>query len=152
NTYTFEMMMQDRKALQAGTSHYLGQNFSKVFNIRFNTKDGGIDYGYTTSWAITTRLIGAIIMAHGDDDGLRLPPRISPYHAVIIPILTKPEREQDIMNYAKNMKAQLEKISFYGRPFQVHIDTRDLRGGEKNWDWIKKGVPLRIEVGARDVD
>ncbi len=152
NTYCLEAMMQDRKALQAGTSHYLGQNFSKAFNIRFDTKDGGLDYGYTTSWGVTTRLIGALIMCHSDDDGLRLPPKVAPYHAVIVPILNKPERAQEVLAYAEKLKAELAKESFEGRHIVAHIDARDLRGGEKNWEWIKKGVPLRIEVGARDLD
>ncbi len=152
NTYCLEAMMQDRKALQAGTSHYLGQNFSKAFNIRFDTKDGGLDYGYTTSWGVTTRLIGALIMTHSDDDGLRLPPKIAPYHAVIIPILNKPERAEEVLAYAKKLQKELATHEFEGRKLCLHIDTRDLRGGEKNWEWIKKGVPLRIEVGARDLD
>lgn len=152
NTYTIEMMMQDRKALQAGTSHYLGQNFAKAFNIRFNNKDAILEYGYTTSWGVTTRLIGALIMTHSDDDGLRLPPRVAPYHAVIIPVLNKPERTADVLAFADTLKKELEKKSFAGRNLAIHIDTRDLRGGEKNWDWIKKGVPLRIEIGPRDVD
>lgn len=152
NTYTIEAMMQDRKALQAGTSHYLGQNFSKVFNIRFNTKDAKLEYGYTTSWGITTRLIGALIMTHSDDDGLRLPPRVAPYHAVIIPIVNKPERAADVLAYANKLKAELAAHTFAGRSIVCHIDSRDLRGGEKNWEWIKKGVPLRIEVGPRDLD
>jgi prolyl-tRNA synthetase len=152
NTYTIEAMMQDKKALQAGTSHYLGQNFSKAFNIRFNNKDSQLEYGYTTSWGITTRLIGALIMTHSDDDGLRLPPRVAPYHAVIIPILNKPEKANEVLAYAAKLKEELSRHSFFGRSLAVHIDNRDLRGGEKNWEWIKKGVPLRIEVGPRDID
>lgn len=152
NTYCFEAMMQDRKALQAGTSHYLGQNFSKAFDIRFDTKEGGLEYGYTTSWGVTTRLIGALIMSHSDDDGLRLPPKVAPYHVVIIPVLNKPERAQEVLAYAEQLKKELASCSFGSRAIVSHIDTRDLRGGEKTWEWIKKGVPLRIEVGPRDVD
>jgi prolyl-tRNA synthetase len=152
NTYCLEAMMQDKKALQAGTSHYLGQNFSKAFNIRFDTKDGGLDYGYTTSWGVTTRLIGALIMTHSDDDGLRLPPKIAPYHAVIIPILNKPERAGEVLAYAESIKKKLAEHTFEGRPITCHIDSRDLGGGEKKWEWVKKGVPLRIEVGPRDLD
>lgn len=152
STYTFEMMMQDRKALQAGTSHYMGQNFAKAFNIRFNTKEATLEYGYTTSWGTTTRLIGALIMSHGDDDGLRLPPRISPYHVVIIPIIPKPEKEAEVLAFAEKIKADLATLSFHGRPLAIHIDKRDMRGGEKAWEWIKKGIPLRIEVGPRDVE
>ena len=152
STYTFEMMMQDRKALQAGTSHYMGQNFAKAFNIRFNTKEEKLEYGYTSSFGSTTRLVGSIIMTHGDDDGLRLPPRISPYHVVIIPIIPKPEKEAEVLAYVEKIKAELATQSFCGRPLAIHIDKRDMRGGEKNWEWIKKGVPLRIEVGPRDVE
>ncbi|MCE5294144.1 MAG: proline--tRNA ligase [Chlamydiales bacterium] len=152
NTYCIEAMMQDRKALQGATSHYLGQNFSKAFNIQFDTKDGGLDHGYTTSWGITTRLIGALIMTHSDDDGLRLPPRIAPHHIVIIPILNKPERADEVLAYAEKLKKDLANHAYAGRPITCHIDKRDLRGGEKSWEWIKKGVPLRIEVGPRDVD
>jgi len=152
STYTFEMMMQDRKALQAGTSHYMGQNFAKAFDIRFNAKDEKLEYGYTSSFGSTTRLVGSIIMTHGDDDGLRLPPRISPYHVVIVPIIPKPEKEAEVLAYAEKIKAELMGKSFYDRPLAIHIDKRDMRGGEKNWEWIKKGVPLRIEVGPRDVE
>ena len=152
NTYTVETMMQDKKALQAGTSHYLGQNFSKAFNIRFNNKDENLEYGYTTSWGVTTRLIGALIMTHSDDDGLCLPPKVAPYHAVIIPVLSKPERAADIVAYAEAIQKELAAFCYAGRPLALHIDSRDIRGGEKNWEWIKKGVPLRIEVGPRDVD
>jgi prolyl-tRNA synthetase len=152
NTFTLEAMMQDRKALQNGTSHYLGQNFSKAFNIRFNTKDGGLDYGYTTSFGLTTRVIGSVIMTHGDDDGLRLPPRVSPYHAVIVPIIPKEEKRAEVLAYAEKIRSKLQEATFHGRKLCVHIDARDLRGGEKNWEWIKKGVPLRIEIGPRDVE
>ena len=151
NTYCIEAMMQDRKALQAGTSHYLGQNFSKAFNIRFNNKEATLEYGYTTSWGVTTRLIGALIMTHSDDDGLRLPPEIAPYHAVIIPILKSPNMRRSSCLCRTSLKQSLPH-SFDGRPITCHIDKRDIRGGEKSWEWIKKGVPLRIEVGPRDVD
>jgi prolyl-tRNA synthetase len=150
-TYTFEAMMQDRKAIQSGTSHYLGQNFSKAFDIRFLNRQGEQEYAYTTSWAITTRLIGALIMTHGDDDGLRLPPRIAPRHIVIIPFLTKPELEHDVLSYCESLSKELQKFDYHGQPLQVIIDKKDIRGGEKNWNWIKKGIPLRIEVGPRDI-
>jgi prolyl-tRNA synthetase len=152
STYTLEAMTQDRKALQMGTSHYLGQNFAKASNIKFSNKDGQIEYGYTTSWGITTRMIGAMIMCHGDDDGLRLPPRIAPKQVVILPVIPKPELEKDILAYAEKIAAELRNTQFYDEPISVHIDKRDKRGGEKNWEWIKKGVPLRIEVGPRDME
>ncbi len=152
STYTLEMMMQDRKALQGGTSHYLGQNFAKASNIRFSNKDGQIDYGYTTSWGMTTRLIGGIIMCHGDDDGLRIPPRIAAKQVVIIPVIPKPEMEKAIFAYADRIAESIRAEQFHGKAVSVFVDKRDKRGGEKNWEWIKKGVPLRIEVGPRDLE
>ena len=152
NTYTLEIMMQDRKALQACTSHYLGQNFSKASNIRFANREGDLEYAYTTSWGMTTRLIGSLIMCHGDDNGLRLPPRIAPKHVVIIPVIPKAEAEADILAYAEQIAERLRQQHFYGVPLSVHLDKRDMRGGEKNWEWIKKGVPIRLEVGPRDLD
>lgn len=152
NTFSLEAMMQDCKALQAGTSHYLGQNFAKGSGIRFSNREGAMEYAYTTSWGTTTRMIGGVIMVHGDDDGLRLPPRIASKHVVIIPIITKPELESEILAYANELAASIQKASFHGKPVSVLIDKRDKRGGEKSWEWIKKGVPLRIEVGPRDLE
>ncbi len=152
DTMSLECMTQDRKAIQAGTSHYLGQNFSKAFQIRFNTPDGKMEYAYTTSWGATTRLLGAMIMVHGDDNGLCLPPKIAPYHVVIIPVLTKAERNEAVLRAAQKLKAELEARSFDGSPVRVHIDGRDIRAGEKGWMWVKKGVPLRIELGPRDIE
>lgn len=152
DTMSLECMTQDRKAIQAGTSHYLGQNFSKAFQIRFNTPEGTMDYAYTTSWGVTTRLLGAMIMVHGDDHGLCLPPKIAPYHAVIIPILTKAERNEEVLRAAQKMKAELETCFYDGSPVRVFIDGRDIRAGEKGWMWVKKGVPLRIEIGPRDLE
>ncbi len=151
-TYTFESMMQDRKALQAGTSHYLGQNFSKGFDMKFLNKDGDSEFAYTTSWGTTTRLIGSLIMVHSDDDGLRLPPRIAPKQVVIIPFVTKPELEAEVLTYAQEIADALKKRSFCGAPIEVVVDKRDIRGGEKNWHWVKKGIPLRVEVGPRDIE
>lgn len=151
-TYTIEAMMQDCKALQAGTSHFLGQNFAKASNIKFSNKEGQLQYAYTTSWGITTRLIGGVVMVHGDDDGLRLPPRISPKQIVIIPVVPKPELEAEVFAYADRLAAQMQDQSFHGKPVTVHVDKRDLRGGEKTWEWIKKGVPIRVEVGPRDIE
>lgn len=152
NTYTLEAMMQDRKALQSCTSHYLGQNFSKASNIRFSNKNGQLEHAYTTSWGMTTRLIGSLIMCHADDDGLRLPPRIAPKQIVIIPIIPKPEQEKEILHYADALAVELRKQQYEGKPLSVHVDRREMRGGEKSWEWIKKGVPLRIEVGPRDIE
>lgn len=152
NTFTVEAMMQDCKALQAGTSHYLGQNFAKGSNIRFSNKEGQLEYAYTTSWGVTTRMIGALIMCHGDDDGLRIPPRIAPKQVVIIPFVPKPELQDQVFAYADEIAAQLKQVTYHGQPLKVFVDKRDKRGGDKNWEWIKKGVPVRLEVGPKDLE
>lgn len=152
NTYCMEAMMQDRKALQAGTSHYLGQNFSKGSNIRFSNQEGNIEYAYTTSWGVSTRLIGGLIMCHSDDDGLRLPPRIAPKQVVIIPVVPKAELEEEIFKQAEMIAADLREICYHGRSLEVLVDRRDKRGGDKTWEWIKKGVPVRLELGPRDLE
>jgi prolyl-tRNA synthetase len=152
STYTLEAMMQDRKALQGGTSHYLGQNFSKGFGIKFTNKEGAVEHAYTTSWGITTRTVGAMVMCHGDDDGLRVPPKVAPKQVVIIPVIPKPEFEEKVTAFCEELKKKLGALTFDGQPVRVHFDKRDTRAGEKSWEWIKKGVPLRIEVGPREVD
>ncbi len=152
HTFCIEGMMQDRKALQAGTSHFLGQNFSKSCGIQFRNEAGEQEYGWTTSWGTTTRLIGAMIMAHSDDDGLVLPPRIASAHLVIIPIIHSEEARDKVMRYCDEFSERLKKISYQGQPLRVVIDSRDLRGGEKTWGWIKKGIPLRLEVGLREIE
>ena len=152
NTYTLEAMMQDKKALQAGTSHYLGQNFAKASNIRFSNQEGQTQYAFTTSWGVTTRMLGAVVMCHSDDDGLRLPPRLAHKQIVILPITPKPETAEQVYAYAEQIAAQLRKVHYHGRPLNVVVDKRDKRGGEKNWEWIKKGIPVRLEIGPRDVE
>lgn len=152
STYSLEAMMQDRKALQAGTSHYLGQNFAKGSDIKFSDQDGKTQYAYTTSWGMSTRVVGALIMTHSDDDGLRLPPRIAHKQIVILPVVPKPEMQDQIFNYCDNIAAKLRECTFFGKNISVFVDKRDRRGGEKNWEWIKKGVPLRIEVGPKDIE
>jgi prolyl-tRNA synthetase len=152
NSFTVEAMMQDRKALQAGTSHYLGQNFSKAGNIKFLNQNGEIEFGYTTSWGMSTRLIGGLIMTHSDDDGVRLPPRIATKHVVILPVIPKPEVEADVLAYAERIRQEIMNARYDGERIEVIIDQRDIRGGEKSWQWIKKGVPIRIEVGPRDLE
>jgi prolyl-tRNA synthetase len=152
NTYCIEAMMQDRKALQAGTSHYLGQNFAKGSDIKFVTESGGTEYAYTTSWGVSTRLVGALIMTHSDDDGLRLPPRVAPKQVVILPVVPKPEQQAAVFEYADKLAQQLSNIRYHGVPLSVQVDKRDIRGGDKSWQWIKKGIPLRLEVGPRDIE
>jgi prolyl-tRNA synthetase len=152
DSYTCEAMMQDRKALQAGTSHYLGQNFAKASGIKFLNQSGTEEFAYTTSWGSSTRLIGGMIMAHSDDDGLRIPPKIAPKHVVILPVTPKPESAGAILAASNKLATELKGVSFGSRALACHVDSRDIRGGEKNWQWIKRGVPVRIEIGPRDLE
>ncbi len=151
-TYTIEAMMQDRKALQAGTSHFLGQNFARSCNISFTNEQGEREFAWTTSWGSTTRLIGAMIMTHSDDDGLVLPPKIASAHLVLIPVVHNVERKAAILAYCEALAAELRRARFDDRPLDVLVDARDQRSGEKNWHWIKKGIPLRLEVGEREME
>ena len=151
NTYSIEAMMQDRKALQAGTSHFLGQNFAKASGIKFLDKNGAEQIAWTTSWGVSTRLIGGLIMTHSDDDGLIVPPRLAPTHAVILPIYRNDEERSTVLEYCSSLKKELSSVLYDGLSLNVQIDDRDIRGGEKAWQHIKKGVPLRLEVGPRDV-
>ena len=151
-TFAIEVMMQDRKALQAGTSHFLGQNFSKSSNIKYLSAEGKEEFAWTTSWGVSTRLVGGLIMAHSDDDGLVLPPRIAPSHVVIIPVTPKERTRQQVIDYCLKLKQQLQDQSYMDGRVRVELDDRDMRGGEKAWGWIKKGIPLRVEVGPRDME
>jgi len=151
-TLTVEAMVQDRKAIQAGTSHYLGQNFSKAQDISFTGRDGRTEFAHTTSWGVSTRLIGTLIMAHSDDDGLVLPPRVAPQHVVIVPVTPKEETREAVLASCQALAETLRHQTYHGDPIRVHVDTRDLGGGVKKWEWIKKGVPIRIEIGPRDVE
>ncbi|HEY5707710.1 MAG TPA: proline--tRNA ligase [Terrimicrobiaceae bacterium] len=150
-TLCIEAMVQDRKAIQAGTSHFLGQNFSKASGIQFQSRTGSMEHAWTTSWGASTRLIGTLIMAHGDDDGLALPPRVAPAQAVIIAIIPKEETRAAVLEAADKIAASLRDVRYHSEPISVEIDKRDLGGGVKNWEWIKKGVPIRIELGPRDL-
>jgi len=145
-------MMQDRKALQAGTSHFLGQNFSKAQGIKFQNDQEQEAYGWTTSWGVSTRLVGALIMTHSDDDGLVVPPNLAPTHVVLSPIIRKDDQKASVMEYCQEIKNRLEEKIFNGSPLVVEIDDRDIRGGEKKWQHIKKGIPLRVEAGPRDIE
>jgi len=151
-THTIEAMMQDGKALQAGTSHYLGQNFSRAAEIKFQDKDGGESYAETTSWGVSTRLIGAIIMTHGDDNGLRVPPTVAPRQVVILPIARDEEAAARVLPAAHDLAARLNAQAAFGNPVRAFVDTRDINAGEKRWSWIKKGAPLIVELGPRDLD
>lgn len=152
NTYTVEAMMQDGKALQAGTSHYLGQNFSKASDIKFSAESGELEFCHTTSWGVSTRLIGGVIMVHGDDDGLRIPPKIAPHQVVILPVLPKADAAEVVFPEAQKLRQELQQVTYAGERLRVKVDERDLRGGEKNWQWIKKGAPVRLEIGPRDIE
>jgi prolyl-tRNA synthetase len=150
-TYSIESMMQDRKALQCGTSHFLGQNFAKAQNIMFQDQNGKEVNAWTTSWGVSTRLVGGLIMTHGDDDGLILPPRLAPAQVVILPIYRNDEERSDVLDYCNSLSSELQDQRYADEPVRVKIDDRDIRGGEKTWHHIKRGVPLRLEIGPRDV-
>jgi prolyl-tRNA synthetase len=166
-TYCIEALMQDGKALQCGTSHDLGQNFSKAFNIKFLGRDQKQQLAWTTSWGASTRLIGALIMTHSDDEGLVLPPRVAPDVAAVVPIYRGPEEEQKVRAFVEKLVASLtggretNRISRHGieswqfdpiTEQRIVADFRDSRPGEKHFQWEQRGVPFRIEVGPRDVD
>ncbi len=150
-TYCIEAMMQDGKALQAGTSHYLGQNFSRAAEIRFQTKEGGHDYVHTTSWGVSTRLIGGLIMTHADDIGLKLPPRLAPQQIILVPIIRNEEDKETVIAYCKALQQELKTIDFGGEKIRVQMDVRDMPAVDRKWQWVRKGVPLVLEVGPRDV-
>ena len=149
NTYCVEAMMQDRKALQAGTSHFLGQNFAKASDIKYQSAQEKEEYAWTTSWGVSTRLIGAMIMAHSDDNGLVLPPRIASSHVVLMPIAKKPDDKGRVMEFTEALAQELRAIRYGHRNIMVEVDDRDV--GARGWDWIKKGIPLRVEIGPRDI-
>ncbi|BBB11879.1 proline--tRNA ligase [Sphingopyxis sp. FD7] len=150
-TYSIEAMMQDGKALQAGTSHYLGTGFAEAANIRFQDKDGGHSLCHTTSWGTSTRMIGGVIMTHGDDDGLRCPPRIAPFQIVIVPMLRDTQEDAAILDYCRDLEAQLKALDAFREPVRVLLDTGANKAQSKRWGWVKKGAPIIVEVGPRDV-
>lgn len=146
HTYTTEQIMQDGKALQAGTSHDLGQHFAKSFGIQFLGTDGKLQHAWTTSWGTSTRMMGGLFMVHSDDDGLVLPPAVAPYQIVIIPIV----RDDNVD--ALNTAAQKIGDALRGAGIRVLVDTSDMRAPDKMWKWIKRGVPLRAEIGMRELE
>ncbi len=151
-TLTLEAMVQDRKAIQAGTSHFLGQNFAKASGIQFQNREGKQEFGWTTSWGMTTRMVGTVVMMHSDDDGLVLPPRVAPTQIVILPITPKEDTRGKVLETCEALALQLRGKHFANSPLEVEVDRRDLGGGVKNWEWIKKGVPIRVEIGPRDLE
>ncbi len=148
DTYCIEALMQDGKALQAGTSHFLGQNFAKAFDVKFTSKEGKLDYVWATSWGVSTRLIGALIMAHSDDSGLVLPPKLAPIQVVIVPIYRSDEELEKISELAKTLSKELKQ-----KNISVKYDDRDtLRPGFKFAEYEMKGVPVRLAIGGRDLE
>lgn len=152
DTYCIEAMMQDGKALQAGTSHFLGQNFAKSANITFVNKQNQPEYAYTTSWGVSTRLIGGVIMTHADDEGMAVPPRIAPYQIILIPVVKKPEDEPEIMEYIEQIRQELLGKLPFGEKIRIKFDKRDRSSVDKFWEWTRKGAPVICEIGKRDVD
>ncbi|MBK1825732.1 proline--tRNA ligase [Haloferula rosea] len=149
-TLTVEAMVQDKKAIQAGTSHYLAQNFSKAQDISFTGREGKIEHAHTTSWGVSTRLIGTLIMAHSDDDGLVCPPRVATQQIVIIPVTPKADTRDAVLDACEALAETLRGHRFHNEPLRVHVDSRDIPG--KKWEWVKKGAPIRIEIGPRDLE
>lgn len=149
-TLTVEAMVQDKKAIQAGTSHFLGQNFSKAQDISFTSRDGSVQHAWTTSWGVSTRLIGTLIMAHADDDGMVMPPRVASQQIVIIPVTPKEDSRDAVIDACEALAQTLRGKDFHGEPIRVLVDKRDVRG--KKWEWVKKGAPIRIEIGPRDLE
>lgn len=146
-TYTIECMMRDGRALQSGTSHYLGANFARAFDIRYATETGDLEYAHTTSWGMSTRLVGGIVMAHGDDKGLVLPPRLAPYQVVVVPI-GRGEQGERTTSAARELADRIR-----GAGLRVHVDDRpQVSPGFKYNDWEMRGVPLRLELGPRDLE
>ncbi len=150
-TWSIEAMMQDGKALQAGTSHYLGTNFAHAAGIQYQDKEGGQQFCHTTSWGVSTRLIGGIIMVHGDDDGLRVPPAIAPHQIVIIPMLREAPEDEALVAYCEELRAMLASQRALDERLRVMLDVKPGKAAAKRWDWVRKGAPLIIEVGSRDM-
>ncbi len=150
-TFSIEAMMQDGKALQAGTSHYLGTGFAEASGIRYQDREGAQQFAHTTSWGVSTRMIGGVIMTHGDDDGLRCPPQIAPHQIVIIPMLRETEEDDAILDYCRALLGELRALTAFGEPVRAHLDARSGKASNKRWAWVKKGAPIIVEVGPRDV-
>ncbi len=149
-TYSIEAMMQDGKALQAGTSHYLGTTFAEAAGIRYQDREGQQALCHTTSWGVSTRLIGGVIMTHGDDDGLRVPPAIAPQQVVILPMLREDDGDAALLAYCEELRRSLVSQIALGEPLRVLLDKRPGKATGKRWAWVKKGVPLILEIGGRD--
>ncbi|GLQ57186.1 aminoacyl--tRNA ligase-related protein [Devosia nitrariae] len=151
STFSIEAMMQDGKALQAGTSHLLGTNFAAAQDIRYQNEDSQFELAHTISWGMSTRMIGGLIMIHGDDDGLRVPPRVAPWQVVIVPMLRGTPEGADLLAYCDELQAALVRQTAFGEPLRAFIDRRAMKTATKRWSWIKKGAPIVVEIGARDL-
>ena len=151
-TWSIEAMMQDGKALQAGTSHYLGTNFAQASGIQYQDREGGQQYCHTTSWGTSTRLIGGVIMTHGDDDGLRVPPAIAPHQVVILPMLRDKPEDEALLAYCEDLRAAIAGTSTLGEKTRVLLDKKPGKAAAKRWDWVRKGAPVILEVGGRDME
>ena len=150
-TWSIEAMMQDGKALQAGTSHYLGTSFAKAAGIQYQDSEGTQQLCHTTSWGTSTRLIGGVIMTHGDDDGLRVPPRIAPYQIVILPMLRDKPEDSAVLDYCEELRAELADQWAMNEPIRVLLDKSPGKAAAKRWEWVRKGAPVIVEVGPRDM-
>jgi prolyl-tRNA synthetase len=150
NTYSIEAMMQDGKALQAGTSHYLSTHFAEVQSIKYQNKEGSESYCYTTSWGFSTRMIGGIIMTHGDDDGLRCPPTVAPQQIVIVPMLRDKSEDVEILAFCDKLQANLSAQTCFGMPIRTFVDKKPAKSADKRWNWVRRGAPVICEVGPRD--
>nr|WP_192895960.1 proline--tRNA ligase [Parerythrobacter lutipelagi] len=152
-TWSIEAMMQDGKALQAGTSHYLGTNFAEASGIRYQDREGTQQLAHTTSWGFSTRMVGGVIMTHGDDDGLRVPPKIAPWQIVILPMLRDKPEDEKVLEYCGEIVAKFRELglSACGEPIRVLLDKRPAKGSAKRWEWVRKGAPIILEVGPRDM-
>ena len=149
-TYSIEAMMQDGKALQAGTSHYLGTSFSHAQNIRYQGDSGDLEFCHTSSWGVSTRLIGGVIMTHGDDDGLRLPPAIAPRQIVVVPMLRGKPEDAEVLAFAEGLVKALHEKFALGEPIRALLDTKDQKSSDKRWNWVRRGAPIIVELGPRD--
>jgi prolyl-tRNA synthetase len=151
-TWSIEAMMQDGKALQAGTSHYLGTNFAKAAGIQYQDREGTQQFAHTTSWGVSARLVGGIIMTHGDDDGLRVPPRIAPQQIVILPMLRDKPEDEALLAYCEDLRTTLVGQHCMGEPVRALLDKSPGKASAKRWDWVRKGAPIIVEVGPRDME
>jgi prolyl-tRNA synthetase len=150
SSLTIEAMMQDGKALQSGTSHFLGQNFSRSMDMEFTDENGERKLAYTTSWGLSTRMMGAVVMTHADDNGLRVPPRVAPGQVKIVPITR--DDPAPVLEAANSLRAELADATWSGESVRADVDTRERKPAEKRWEWIRKGAPVVIELGGRDIE